>query len=72
VCPSKIRAHHETVRAHTLLLPFLQVLYNLFEWPVRPGSRLAVIGVSNTHDLDERLLPRIARSVWYGAPEKNA
>jgi len=36
------------------------VLYNLFEWPVRPGSRLAVIGVSNTHDLDERLLPRIA------------
>ena len=37
-----------------------QVLYNLFEWPVRKGSRLAVIGVANTMDLPERLLPRIA------------
>ncbi|KAA6424992.1 MAG: origin recognition complex subunit 1-like [Trebouxia sp. A1-2] len=36
------------------------VLYNLFEWPVRKGSRLAVIGVANTMDLPERLLPRIA------------
>ena len=38
----------------------LQVLYNLFEWPMRKGSRLAVIGVANTMDLPERLLPRIA------------
>ncbi|KAL0033288.1 hypothetical protein WJX77_001908 [Trebouxia sp. C0004] len=36
------------------------VLYNLFEWPMRKGSRLAVIGVANTMDLPERLLPRIA------------
>ncbi|GLC48351.1 hypothetical protein PLESTB_000086700 [Pleodorina starrii] len=36
------------------------VLYNLFEWPLREGSRLAVIGISNTHDLDSRVLPRIA------------
>ncbi|KAG2449488.1 hypothetical protein HYH02_005632 [Chlamydomonas schloesseri] len=36
------------------------VLYNLFEWPMREGSRLAVIGISNTHDLDSRVLPRIA------------
>ena len=36
-----------------------QVLYNLFEWPASFG-RLAVIGVSNTHDLDERVLPRIS------------
>ncbi|GFH11894.1 origin recognition complex subunit 1 [Haematococcus lacustris] len=36
------------------------VLYNLFEWPMRPGARLAVIGISNTHDLDERVLPRIS------------
>lgn len=36
------------------------VLYNLFEWPVRPGARLAVIGISNTHDLDDRVLPRIS------------
>lgn len=39
----------------------VQVLYNLFEWPLREGSRLAVIGISNTHDLDSRVLPRIAR-----------
>lgn len=26
------------------------VLYNLFEWPTAPGARLAVIGISNTHD----------------------
>ena len=38
----------------------MQVLYNLFEWPMRKGSRLAVIGVANTMDLPERLLPRIA------------
>ena len=28
---------------------------------MREGSRLAVIGISNTHDLDSRVLPRIAR-----------
>ena len=36
------------------------VLYNLFEWPARPASGLAVIGVANTMDLPDRLLPRIA------------
>ena len=36
------------------------VLYNLFEWPARPHSGLAVIGVANTMDLPDRLLPRIA------------
>ena len=36
------------------------VLYNLFEWPARPRSGLAVIGVANTMDLPDRLLPRIA------------
>jgi len=38
----------------------VQVLYNLFEWPARRGSRLAVVAVANTMDLPERLLPRIA------------
>lgn len=38
----------------------VQVLYQLFDWPSQPGSRLAVIGISNTHDLDQRVLPRIA------------
>ncbi len=36
------------------------MLYNLFEWPGRKNSRLAVIGVANTMDLPERLLQRIA------------
>jgi origin recognition complex subunit 1 len=35
------------------------VLYNLFEWPLAPAARLAVVGISNTHDLDQRVLPRI-------------
>jgi Cdc6-like AAA superfamily ATPase len=35
------------------------VLYNLFDWPSREGSRLNIIGVANTMDLPERLHPRI-------------
>lgn len=37
-----------------------KVLYNLFQWPLLKGSRLAVIGISNTHDLPDKFLPRIA------------
>ena len=37
-----------------------QVLYNLCEWPTRAGARLAVIGIANTLDLPERLMPRVA------------
>jgi hypothetical protein len=44
-----------------LLLLLLQVLYELFDWPQQQGSRLGIIGISNTHDLDERVLPRIKR-----------
>ncbi|KAH7405180.1 hypothetical protein KP509_15G059900 [Ceratopteris richardii] len=36
------------------------VLYNVFDWPTRPHSRLFVIAIANTIDLPERLLPRIA------------
>lgn len=36
------------------------VLYNLFEWPTRPASRLTVVGIANTMDLPERLLPRVS------------
>ncbi len=35
------------------------VLYNLFDWPTRPGSWLTCVSISNTMDLPERLLPRI-------------
>lgn len=35
-------------------------LYNLCEWPSCKGSRLAVIGIADTLNLPERLMPRIA------------
>ena len=37
------------------------ILYNLFGWPQQPGAKLAIIGIANTLDLPERLLPKIAR-----------
>ena len=36
-----------------------EVLYNLFEWPSIPTSKLLVVGIANTMDLPERLLPKI-------------
>ena len=36
------------------------VLYNLFDWPTHPKSRLVLIGIANTMDLPERLLPKIS------------
>jgi origin recognition complex subunit 1 len=36
-----------------------QLLYNLFEWPTHGGSRLVILGIANTLDLPERLLPKI-------------
>jgi Cdc6-like AAA superfamily ATPase len=35
------------------------VLYNLFDWPTHRHSRLVVIGIANTMDLPERMLPRV-------------
>ena len=35
------------------------VIYNLFEWATRPTSHMVVVGISNTMDLPERLLPRV-------------
>ena len=54
LCP----LHGSVIQSPT---PPVQVLYNLFEWPTLPGARLSVVGISNTHDLDSRVLPRIAR-----------
>lgn len=42
-------------------LPLQTVLYNLFDWPGRKGSRLSIIGIANTMDLPERLHARIGR-----------
>lgn len=36
-----------------------QLLYNLFEWPTHHASRLVILGIANTLDLPERLLPKI-------------
>lgn len=36
------------------------VLYNILDWPNRPNSKLVVIGIANTMDLPEKLLPRIS------------
>ena len=35
------------------------VLYNLFDWAASPNSRLFVVGIANTIDLPERMLPRV-------------
>ncbi|CAM8977022.1 unnamed protein product [Rhodiola kirilowii] len=33
------------------------VLYNILDWPTKPNSKLIVIGIANTMDLPEKLLP---------------
>jgi len=35
------------------------VLYTVFEWPALPSSRLSLIGIANTLDLTDRVLPRL-------------
>eukprot|EP01083_Nonionella_stella_P258985 884573_1 len=37
-----------------------RVIYNLFDWPTHPHAKLIVIGIANTMDLPERLLPRVS------------
>ncbi|XP_064103470.1 cell division control protein 6 homolog [Macrobrachium nipponense] len=32
------------------------VMYNLFDWPCRPGSKLIVVAIANTMDLPERIM----------------
>ncbi|XP_063883077.1 origin recognition complex subunit 1-like [Scylla paramamosain] len=32
------------------------VMYNLFDWPSRPGSKLVVVAIANTMDLPERIM----------------
>lgn len=31
-------------------------MYNLFDWPSRPGSKLIVVAIANTMDLPERIM----------------
>eukprot|EP01083_Nonionella_stella_P068170 180780_1 len=37
-----------------------KVIYNLFDWPTKAEAKLVVIGIANTMDLPERLLPRVS------------
>lgn len=41
------------------------VLYNLFDWPLRPDARLVVVGIANTQDLPERLGSKIESRIGY-------
>ncbi|XP_047324617.1 origin of replication complex subunit 1B-like [Impatiens glandulifera] len=36
------------------------VMYNILDWPTKPNSKLVIIGIANTMDLPEKLLPRIS------------
>lgn len=43
-----------------LVTPTQAVLYKLFDWLGMPNARLVLAAISNTMDLPERLLPRVA------------
>ena len=38
------------------------VVYNFFDWPNLPSSKVLVIAVSNTHDLPERVMSAKVKS----------
>lgn len=40
-----------------------RVLFDVFHWPTRPGSRVAVIGIANTADLLHRAVPQLAGAI---------
>ncbi len=50
----------------TMVTRTQDVLYNLFEWPLAKHARLAIIGIANTMDLPERLLPKIVSRLGDG------
>ena len=41
------------------------VLYTVFEWPALQGSRLVLVGIANSLDLTDRVLPRLQVSPAY-------
>lgn len=62
-CPAGPRAEGVVIvvldEMDVLLARRQKVLYDLLEWPMRPGARMALIGIANTMDLPERMLPRM-------------
>lgn len=41
------------------------VLYTVFEWPALKGSKLALVGIANSLDLTDRVLPRLQVKAAY-------
>lgn len=67
---SKAAIEHYLVNSHKMLLIVLDemdqletknqsVLYSIFEWPSKPGSKLVLVGIANALDLTDRILPRL-------------
>ena len=46
-----------------LMTPRQNVLYNLFNWPQLPASRVAVVAIANTMDLTDRLHAKVTSRV---------
>ena len=42
---------------------FHEVLYSLFEWPYLRNSKLVLVGIANSLDLTDRILPRLKVSI---------
>ena len=49
-----------------LLTKNQSVLYNLLHWPMGSGARMIVMGISNTLDLSDRLIPRVRSRLGLG------
>lgn len=47
------------------------VMYNFFEWPNRPNSKLVVVAIANTMDLPERILTNKVSSRLGKAQKRN-
>lgn len=67
---SKAMIEKYLVESHKMLLLVLDemdqletknqaVLYSIFEWPSKPGSKLVLVGIANALDLTDRILPRL-------------
>lgn len=42
-----------------------EVLYAIFEWPALPSSSLVLVGIANSLDLTDRVLPRLQARPYF-------
>ncbi|VAI83659.1 unnamed protein product [Triticum turgidum subsp. durum] len=56
----KLASPENIYKLDLLLTRNQSVLYNILDWPTKPNSNLVIIGIANTMDLPEKLLPRIS------------